>query len=145
MTGVVFLAVVTAGCKRASLESACPHDQGIRTYAEWQHEITFPYLAPEVKLSRLTKNYDRVGVGSSKGEIIEAFGPPDYELEAYPKVRNQSCIYEFEYYFEKPTDMANEFKDKRISVFFSNSGRARWIVGNVGLPDKGGPSPSTQH
>ena len=84
-------------------------------------------------------NYDQVSVGSSKSDVIRAFGPPDYEQESYPKVRNAPCIYEFDYFFEKPTDMANEFRDKRITVFFTQNGKVRWIVGNVGLPEKGEP------
>lgn len=59
--------------------------------------------------------------------------------------RTQPCLYEFEYFFEKPTDGANEIKDKRVSVFFSNAGKVNWIVGNVGLPEKGGPGQNTQH
>jgi hypothetical protein len=45
------------------------------------------------------------------------------------------------YYFEKPEDMANEIRDKRIEVFFSVSGKATWIVTNFsGLSEKGSPT-----
>jgi len=131
--------VMTIGCRRASLNSACPHDERLRTYAQWHSQIVFPYIAAEDKLRHIKNNYDRVTDGSSKSEVIQAFGPPDFEEELYPKVQNQSCMYEFEYFFEKPADTVNEFKDKRITVFFSQSGKVRWMVGNVGLPDKGEP------
>ena len=58
-----------------------------------------------------------------------------------PKEPWRSCIgYAFVYYFEKPeSDIDNESKDKNIHVFFSPDGKADWIVGNVGLVEKGGP------
>jgi hypothetical protein len=134
--------IVITGCnRRPSLDKACPHDDGLQTYAQWQKQTPLPYKAPEEKFRRIRDNYDHVGVGSTKAQIMDAFGPPDFEEEGFPKVRSQSCFYEFTYYFEKPTDLANVIKDKQISVFFTASGRARWIVGNVGLPEKGGPSP----
>src|SRR5258708_18573271 len=119
------LLTVYTGCRenRSATDKTCPHDDGLRTYAEWYKQAVFQYTAPEDKLRHIKTNYAHVGVGSSKTEVIEAFGPPDFEEEMHPKVRNQPCNYEFMYYFEKPTDMANELKDKRIAVFFGRAGR----------------------
>jgi len=33
--------------------------------------------------------------------------------------------------------MANEFNDKRVNVFFTRDGKVTWIVGNIGMPEKG--------
>lgn len=103
--------------------------------------MVFPYAASKEKLRRVKENYDHVGIGSSKNEIIEAFGPPDFEEELSPKEPNRLCTgYEFRYYFEKPEEMTNELNDKAIAVFFTPSGKAELIVGNVGLAEKGGPA-----
>lgn len=136
---------VTVACKRENLQKACPHDAGLRTYAQWQSQVALPYKAPEEKLRQIKDNYDHVAVGSSKSEVIQAFGPPDFEQEAYPKVQNQPCFYEFDYFFEKPAELANEVKDKRVTVFFTQNGKVRWIVGNVGLSEKGGPTPTERN
>jgi len=121
--------------------SVCPHDIEFNTYDEWIKTVNFPYSAPDEKLRRVKENYARIGLGSSKREIVEAFGPPDYEREMIPKEPWRSCIgYVFVYYFEKPeSNIVNEVKDKNIHVFFSTDGKADWIVGNVGLPEKGHP------
>jgi hypothetical protein len=103
--------------------------------------MAFPYLAPEAKLRRVKDSYNQVEIGSSKEEVIKAFGPPDYEQEMYPKKPNRPCLgYAFTYYFEKPKETVNELKDKTIEVFFTPQSRVAWITGNVGLLDKGGPS-----
>jgi len=122
--------------------SVCSHDKGFKTYDEWIKSVTFPYTAPDEKLRRVTANYGRIGVGSSKEVIVEAFGPPDYEREMIPKEPWRPCIgYDFVYYFEKPeSDIVNEAKDKNINVFISPDGKADWIVGNVGLAEKGSPA-----
>jgi hypothetical protein len=141
----ILLLGLTPACRENQSTRAvndCPHDTGLRTYEQWRRQVTFPYAAPE-KLHRVRINYDRVGAGSSKDQVIEAFGSPDFEDEGYPKEQNRPCIgYEFRYYFEKPTEATNEINDKAISVFFTPSGKAKWIVGNVGLPEKGGPGHS---
>lgn len=102
--------------------------------------VTFPYAAPKERFQRVKDNYGSVEVGSSKKEVIRAFGPPDFEHETIPKEPWRSCTgYDFVYYFEKSDgENGSEVKDKRIEVFFSNGGKANWIVGNVGLPEKGG-------
>src|ERR1700748_23270 len=81
-------------------KSACPHDKEFKTYDEWIKTVTFPYTAPDEKLRRVTENYGRIGVGSSKKAIVEAFGPPDYEQEMIPKEPWCPCIgYELYYAF----------------------------------------------
>ncbi len=119
----------------------CAHDPNFRTYAQWRQQVEFPYAAPADKLQRVKKNYDSVTVGSSKNEVIAAFGLPDLEEELYPKEIDGSCIgYDFRYYFAKPEEMTNEFNDIKLEVFFTPAGKVRWIVGNIGLPEKGSPS-----
>jgi|KBSMisStaDraftv2_1062788.scaffolds.fasta_scaffold662679_2 hypothetical protein len=123
-------------------KSACPHDKEFKTYEEWTKSVTFPYVAPDERLQRVRENYSRVGVGSSKDAIVEAFGPPDYEREMIPMEPWRPCIgYEFYYSFsmlEAGND--NEIQDKRIEIFLNVGGKAEWIAGNVGLPEKGGPA-----
>jgi hypothetical protein len=58
-----------------------------QTYEQWRQRVVFPYTASEEKLRRVKDNYDHVGIGSSKNQIIEAFGLPDFEEELSP--RNQ--------------------------------------------------------
>ena len=94
------------------VSNTCPHDKELRTYDQWRQTVTFPYIAPEAKLQRVTDSYSHVGIGSSKKEAVEAFGPPDFEQEMYPKETDRCSGYEFRYYFIKPEDNANEFKDK---------------------------------
>jgi hypothetical protein len=133
--------VAYKGNRNASAANNCPHDKGLPTYEQWRQRVVFPYTASEEKLRRVKDNYDHVGIGSSKNEIIEAFGLPDFEEELSPKEPNRPCTgYEFRYYFEKPEEMTNELNDKAIAVFFTPSGEAEWIVGNVGLAEKGGPA-----
>jgi hypothetical protein len=86
------------------------------------------------------KNYVLLRVGSTKDEFVAALGEPDYEQVFYPKETNRSCGYEFMYYFEKPEDVVNEIRDKKIEAFFSATGKATWIVSNIsGLSEKGSP------
>ena len=133
--------VAYRGNRNASAANNCPHDNGLPTYEQWRQRVVFPYTASEEKLRRMKDNYDHVGIGSSKNEIIEAFGLPDFEEELSPKEPNRPCTgYEFRYYFEKPEETTNELNDKAIAVFFTPSGEAEWIVGNVGLAVKGGPA-----
>jgi hypothetical protein len=123
---------------KASLSSTCPHDKELKTYQQWRRTVTFPYAGPETKLRRVKDNYGHVEFGSSKGEVLKAFGLPDFEEEIYPKEPNRPCRgYAFTYYFEKPEEIVNVFKDKRIEVFFTPDGKVDWIVGNVGLVEKG--------
>lgn len=123
-------------------KSACPHDKEFNSYEEWIGTVTFPYAAPDAKLRKVKENYGRIGVGSSKKEIVEAFGPPDYEREMIPEEPWRPCIgYELYYAFsmlEAGND--NEIQDKRIEIFLNVEGRAHWIANNVGLPEKGGPA-----
>jgi hypothetical protein len=121
-------------------DSVCPHDKELRTPQEWMQTVTFPFAAPKERLRRVKDNYGHVEVGSSKKEVIDAFGLPDFEQESIPKEPWRPCVgYQFVYYFEKPDgEIDNEFKDKRIEVFFTIDGKANWIVGNVGLANKGG-------
>jgi hypothetical protein len=120
----------------------CQHHSGLRTYDEWRQQVTLPYVAPQKKLEQIKSNYDRVGVGSSPKGIIEAFGDPDFEQEMFPKEANRPCTgYKWSYYFEKPTELVNEIADKQVSVYLTPAGHVGWIVGNVGLPEKGSPAP----
>lgn len=121
-------------------DPACPHDKELRTYQQWVQTVKFPYAAPKERLRRVKNNYDQVEVGSSKKDVIEAFGLPDFEQEDIPMEPWRPCTgYEFFYYFEKPDGVIdNEIKDKRVQVFFTIDGKVHWIVGNVGLADKGG-------
>lgn len=124
----------------AGFTSTCPHDKELSTYEQWLPTIRFPYIGPEAKLRRVKDNYNRVEVGSTKQEVFNAFGPPDFEEELHPKEPNRPCLgYEFMYYFEKPEETTNEVKDKKIQVFFTRDGKASWIAGNVGLAEKGRP------
>lgn len=143
LASIAIVAVATIACedaskRNASVSSTCPHDKDLRTYQQWEQTITFPYTAPEAKLRRVKDNYSHVDVGSSKEEIFKAFGPPDFEEELYPKGGRPCLGYEFMYYFEKPEEETNELKDKSIQVFFTRNGKVSWIVGNVGLAEKGG-------
>jgi hypothetical protein len=123
----------------ANLPSTCPHDKELRTSQQWLQTVTFPYIGPEDKLRRVKENYSRIEVGSSKQEVLDAFGFPDFEEESVPKEPNRPCLgFEFRYYFAKPEEATNEIKDKNIEVFFTNEGKVSWIVGNVGLAEKGG-------
>jgi hypothetical protein len=121
-------------------DSLCPHDKELRTPREWMQTVSFPYAAPKGRLQRVKDNYGPVEIGSSKKEVIEAFGLPDFEQEIIPEEPWRPCIgYEFMYYFEKPdAEIDNELKDKRLEVFFTTDGKASWVVGNVGLAEKGG-------
>ncbi len=127
--------------RNVGVSDACPHDSELRTYQQWRQTVTFPYVAPEAKLRPVKANYNQVEVGSSKEDVIKAFGPPDFEQEMYPKQPNRRwCGYAFNYYFEMPDETVNEFKDKNIEVFITSGGKVMWIVGNVGLIEKGGPA-----
>jgi hypothetical protein len=122
-----------------SVPPTCQHDRELRTSQQWLQTVTFPYIGPEAKLQRVKENYSRVEVGSSKQEVLDAFGSPDFEEESAPKELNRPCLgYEFRYYFAKPEEATNEIKDKNIEVFFTNEGKVSWVVGNVGLAEKGG-------
>ena len=119
---------------------ACPHDKDLRTYQQWLQSVQFPYNAPRERVRQVVDNYGQVKVGSSKKEVIEALGPPDFEQEMIPKEPWRPCVgYEFLYYFEKSDgETDNLLKDSRIDVFFTADGRANWIMGTVaGLPPKG--------
>jgi hypothetical protein len=140
--GLLLLALVVGGCERESVSRDCSHDAGMKTYKQWKASVRFPYQASQPRNERLVKNFDRVGVGSTKDEVVAALGEPDYESESSPKESNRSCGYEFIYYFEKPDgDLVNEIHDKKIEAFFSATGKATWIVSNVtGLSEKGSPT-----
>jgi hypothetical protein len=121
------LAVMFGGCERQTVSRNCPHDARMNTYQQWRDSDSFPYTAVQLRKQRIVKNFDRVGVGSTKDEFVAALGEPDYEREFYPKQSNRSCGYEFVYYFEKPEDVVNEIRDKKIEAFFSTTGNATWI------------------
>ena len=138
---VITLGIAIGRTHRTRRGIRCSHDPNLKTYDQWRQQVRFPYEAPPDKLQRVRQNYDRVAVGSSNAKVIEAFGTPDFEEELYPKEIDGSCIgYEFRYYFAKPEEMTNEFNDIQIEVFFTPSGKVRWIVGNAGLPEKGSPA-----
>jgi len=49
------------------------------------------------------KNFDRVGVGSTKEDFAAALGGADFEEEIYPIEPFRPCTgYELTYYLEKP-------------------------------------------
>jgi hypothetical protein len=121
--GLLLLAVTAGGCERHSVSRKCPHDAGMKTCLQRTNSVNFPYAAPQLRRERIVKNFDRVGVGSTRDEVVATFGEPDYEHELYPKDSNRSCAYEFLYCFEKPGDMENEIRDKKMGVFFSVSGK----------------------
>lgn len=122
-----------------SIPNPCLHDVQLRTYAQWRQTVTFPYLGPEAKLQRVRDNYDKVQVGASKGEVLNAFGSPDFEEELAPKEPNRPCLgNSFVYYFQKPEETNNELEDKRIEVFLTPDGKVKSIFGNIGSTDKGG-------
>jgi len=138
-----FLLIFMAeGCQHHSVSADCPHDARLRTYKQWRESVRFPYTAPGVRRERIVKSYERVAVGSTKEEFVAALGEPDFEEELYPKEPNRPCRgYAFTYYFEKPQDVVNDIRDKRIEAFFSPAGRATWIASNVsGLSEKGNSS-----
>lgn len=139
--GFLLLSLVVASCDRHS-SIGCPHDATLKTYKQWKESIRFPYIAPRARQEQIANNIEKVGVGSTKRDFVEALGEPDYEEELYPKEPDRPCIgYEFTYYFEKPEDIANEKLDKRVQAFFSPSGKATWIVSNVsGIREKGSPT-----
>ena len=103
----------------------CPHDDELRTFSQWRQSVTFPYLAPASKLRKVKDGYGLVDIGSSKKEVIQAFGPPDFEEEMYPKEPRRPCIgFEFAYYFEIPgDDFANGINDKNIVCTFPRKGK----------------------
>ena len=138
---LILLAVIVGGCEHRSVSRKCLHDPGMKTYDQWRDSISFPDTAPPLRRERIVKNFDRVGVGSTKDEFVATLGEPDYEQELYPKESNRSCGYAFMYYFEKPEDFVNEVRDKKIEAFFSASGKATWIVSNIsGFSEKGSPT-----
>jgi len=113
----------------------------MRTYEQWRESVKFPYVAPQVRKDQIVKNYDRVGVDSTKQDFVVALGEPDYEEELSPKEPSRPCMgYTLVYFLEKPGDVANEIRDKRIEAFFSPDGKATWITTNIsGLTEKGSP------
>lgn len=139
---IALLGLVRENARKQTVRvsNTCPHHREFRTYDQWQHQVTFPYVGPEAKLQEVKRNYSLVEAGSSEQEVLKAFGAPDFEEEIYPKQLNRPCLgYEFSYYFEKPDEASNGSKDKRIEVFFTPNGKVKWIVGNIGLADKGAP------
>lgn len=103
LASIGIVAVATIACedaskRNASVSSTCPHDKELRTYQQWLQTVTLPYTGPEAKLRRVKDNYSHVDVGSSKEEILKAFGPADFEQELYPKESYRPCLgYEFMY------------------------------------------------
>lgn len=129
----------------------CTHVETLRTGAQWLQSVKFPYAAPRERVEHVIDNYSRVEVGSSEGQVIEAFGPPDFEQDLIPKEPWRPCVeYEFVYYFQKSDgETDNIFKDSRLSkieVSFTADGKAYRIGGTVaGLQHKGSsmhPQPS---
>jgi hypothetical protein len=139
--GIVVVAVALTGCRSKGVIRDCPHDVEFRTEQQWFDATRLPYAAPELRKERILNNVDRVGVGSTKNEVVAALGEPDYETEIRPKNPKRSCDYKFIYYFEKPGIAVNVMHDKQIEMFFSANGKATWIVGNInGVVEKGGPT-----
>jgi hypothetical protein len=139
----LLLTLVAGGCKRHSPVTGCPHDANLSTYKQWKESARFPYSASQFRREQIVKNYDRVGVGSTKEEFVEALGEPDYEQEMYPKEPNRPCMgYAFTYYFEKPdANLVSEIQDKRVEAFFSPAGKTIWVASNIrGLGEKGSPT-----
>jgi len=101
----------------------CPHMQTLRTGEQWLQSVKFPYAAPRGRIQQVIDNYSRVGVGSSERQVIEAFGPPDYEQDFIPKEPWRPCVgYEFVYYFEKSDgETDNILKDRKLSKSRSRS------------------------
>jgi len=137
----LLLTLLADGCEWHGASMICPHDPGMRTYEQWRRSVTFPYVAPQVRKDRIVRNYDRVGVGSTKQDFVAALGEPDYEREMHPKEPNRPCIgYDLVYFLEKPEDVVNEIRDKGLEAFFSPDGKATWITTNIsGLTEKGSP------
>ena len=137
----LLLTLLVDGCRRHDASAECPHDAGMRTYEQWRESVKFPYVASQIRKGQIVKNFDRVGVGSTKQDFVAALGEPDFEEEMYPKELNRPCIgYVLTYYLEKPEDMVNEIRDKKIEAFFSPAGKAHWITTNIsGLTEKGSP------
>jgi hypothetical protein len=120
----------------------CPPDARIPTREYWRQQLSVPYRASFERVKRVRLNYDRVVVGSSKEEVLQAFGPPDFEYVLPSNGICIPCAYAFTYYFDKPQQEDNIYKDKVVTVFFKR-GKLVWVAGNVGLPDKGSPKNST--
>jgi hypothetical protein len=78
---LLLLAVLACGCNQHRAIPRCPHDESLKTYKQWTESVSFPYAAPQERRQRIVRNYELVGVGSTKEEFVEAFGEPDYEQE----------------------------------------------------------------
>ena len=111
----------------------------MKTYKQWRESVQLPYTATNGRKERILRNFDRVSVGSTKNDVVASLGEPDYEEEMYPMEPKRPCRgYAFTYYVEKPEDLTNEDRDKRVQVFFSPIGKATSVVTNVsGLSEKG--------
>lgn len=141
ISGVVVLAVMLSSYQSEGVIRQCPHDVEFRTEQQWLDAIRLPYTAPELRRERILKNFDHVGLGSTKNEVVAALGEPDYETEVHPKNSKRSCDYDLFYYFEKPGIVVNVLHDKQIEIFLSANGKVTWIVSNInGLNEKGGPT-----
>lgn len=124
--------------------SRCPHDKDIRTYSQWRQSVIFPYSAPKSKLRQVKDNWNQIDLGSSREQVLKAFGPPDFQWDFYPKQIHPPCVgYEFEYYFEKPKEDSNGTIDSQMKVWFTRDDKAYWIVDNVGLVEKGNAKGNT--
>src|SRR3569623_17531 len=125
----------------------CTHVETLRTGEQWLQSVRFPYAAPRERVEQVIDNYSRVEVGSSESQVIEAFGPPDFEQDLIPKEPWRPCVgSEFVYYFQKSDgETDNIFKDSRLSkieVSFTADGKAYRIGGTVaGLQHKGSSTP----
>lgn len=119
--------------------SRCPDDKDIRTYSQWRQSVTFPYTAPESKLRQVKDNWNQIDLGSSREQVLKAFGPPDFQQDLYPKQIHPPCVgYMFEYYFD-----SNGTVDSQMEVWFSRDGKAYWIIDSVGLVEKGNTKGNT--
>jgi hypothetical protein len=125
----------------------CTHVQTLRTGGQWLQSVKFPYIASRERVEQVIDNYDRVQVGSSERQVIEAFGPPDFNQDLVPKEPWRPCVgYDFVYYFQKSSpETDNMLEDNglsKIEVSFTPDGEVYRIGGTVvGLQHKGSSTP----
>jgi len=126
----------------------CAHVKTLRTGEQWLESVKFPYAAPRERVRQVVDNYSRVEAGSSEKQVIEAFGPPDFDRDLIPKEPWRPCVgYDFVYYFQKSTpETDNMLQDNalsKIEVSFTPDGKVYRIGGTVvGLQHKGSSMPS---
>lgn len=90
----------------------CQADPSLPTYDQWNQQIATPYDAPPERLQKIRRNYDRIAFGSSKDQVIEAFGPPSYVKALHPKTFRKTCYYDYAYFFRRRKKEENMYLDK---------------------------------